>query len=414
MHYVIIGNSASGINAAEAIRNQDKTGQTTIISDEATVPYSRCLLSYYLAGELPKQRLFIRDKNWYQSLNITPLLGRRVISLRPKKNLVVLDNRKQLHYDKLLIATGSSPLMLPIKGANAQGIFGLRTIADANNIIRFMSKKSVDPDIRRGGSAIVLGGGFIGLKTAYGLWKQKLKVTVIEKLNHLMPRMIDQKASAIFQKEFKSKGINIISGIGAQEIITRDGVVTGVRLANGQRILCQILIMSVGVKPNIGFLTKSGIKTDQGIIVNEYLQTNIKDIFAAGDVAETIDFISGERTINALWSCASAQGKIAGYNMTCQKLDKKRRYTGSMAMNAVEFFRLPVISFGVVNPEGNGYKTIVKYNHQTKTYQKLILQENRLVGLILVGKIEKAGVFLSLLKRKDDLGMLKNLSTLSP
>ncbi|MEK7450189.1 MAG: FAD-dependent oxidoreductase, partial [Planctomycetota bacterium] len=354
------------------------------------------------------------------------------------------------------------------------------------------------------------GAGFIGLKIACALQKRGLKVTVVEKLDRLMPRMLDKKASSIFEIAFKKKGIHLIFRQGVREIVTslvmdplgpgchcepvrakqsisfeiasspdfrrcprndtrekkqdfnriltpKKQMIQSVKLENGRTVPSQMVIMSVGVKPNIDFLKNSGIKTNQGIIVNEYLQTNIKNIFAAGDVAETIDFLSGKHTINALWPCASAQGKIAGYNMTItnnyhsvrqrrntestDSLDSRwslspnvtsgggndrrndvtkkklmRRYVGSLAMNSVEFFGWPVISFGEVNPTGKNYKIITKSKltplsltgmlrsgQAENFYRKLILKENRLVGLILVGQIEQAGIYLSILKRHDEI-----------
>ncbi|MBI5359659.1 MAG: NAD(P)/FAD-dependent oxidoreductase [Planctomycetes bacterium] len=398
MHYIIIGNSAAGINAAETLRELDKNGRITVVSSENAPPYSRCLLSYYLAGELDKKRLFIRDKDWYRNLDISPLQGHRVTSLLAKKNRIVLDDNYTLSYDKLLIASGSSPLFIPIKGRETPGVFGFRTLEDADNIIRFINKNRVR-------SVAVIGAGFIGLKTACGFQKRKLKVTIVEKLGRLMPRMIDQKASGIFEKEFQAKGIDIILKQGVKEIIIEKNRAAGIRLENNKIIPAQVIIMSVGVKPNIDFLAGTNIKTDKGIIVNEHLQTNIENIFAAGDVAETIDFITGERALNALWPCACAQGKIAAYNMAQKTAPaQKRAYQGSMAMNSVEFFGLPVISFGITNPlPGNGCKTSVKYDLQKKLYRKIVLTENRLVGLISVGNIEKSGVFLSMLKRRDCL-----------
>lgn len=393
MNYIIIGNSAAGINAAETLRELDKDGRITVVSGENTRPYSRCLLSYYLAGEIPASRLFIRGINWYRGLNITAMPGCRAVSLQPKQKQVVLDNGKKLAYGKLLIATGSSPLFIPVKGGVTPGVFGFRTIEDADKIIRFIKSNHVR-------DVVVIGAGFIGLKTAYGFWKRRLKVTIVEKFDRLMPRMIDKKASGIFEKEFRAKGINIILGQGVSEILSKGNCVEGVKLENSRTIPAQLVIMSVGVKPNIDFLSHSGIKTNKGIVVNEYLQTTNENVFAAGDAAETVDFITGERAINALWPCASEQGKIAAFNMA----GLKRAYQGSLTMNSVEFFGLPAISFGITNPPpASGYSVSVDYNRRKKLYRKIILTEKRLVGLISVGRIEKSGVFLSLLKRRDCL-----------
>lgn len=396
MRYIIVGNSTAGINCAEIIRSIDSQGEITILTHEKYYPYSRCLLTHYLAGTLSYDRLFIKDKQWYKKLSIKSLFGKTVTKLNATKKQIRLDSGETIKFDKLLIASGGHPICLNLPCADADGIFTLRTLEDAKRIKGFCQQHHVK-------STVILGAGFIGLKAAVALAKQNIKTTIIEKLNCLMPRMMDDTGSAILQKHFADNKINVKLGTEANSFtLNKKGLVNGINLRNGKNIPTQMVIVSVGVRPNIEFIKDSGIKTKHGIIANDYLQTNIKDIFAAGDVAETTDLITGQKTINALWSAASTQGRIAGVNMASPS-GKVKRYQGSLPMNSIEFFDLPVISFGYVTPEGKGYQIIERKNTNPKTYQKLVFKNNRLVGAIFIGQeqIKQAGVFLALLKSKE-------------
>ncbi|MFC1524931.1 NAD(P)/FAD-dependent oxidoreductase [Planctomycetota bacterium] len=420
MRYIIVGNSTAGINCAETIKSIDRQGEITILTHEKYHLYSRCLLTHYLADTLSYDRLFIKDKQWYNKLSIKPLFGKTVTKLNATKKQICLDSGETIGFDKLLIASGGHPICLNLPCADANGIFTLRTLEDAKRIKRFCQQYRVK-------SAAILGAGFVGLKTAVALTKQNIKTTIIEKLNCLMPRMMDDTGSAILQKHFVDNKINVKLATEANSFtLNKKGLVNGINLRNGKNIPTQMVIISVGVRPNIEFIKGSGIKTKHGIITDDYLQTNIKDIFAAGDVAETTDLITGQKTINALWSAASTQGRIAGVNMTGQT----KRYPGSLPMNSVELFGLPIISFGYVCPiirndpkktlqtrlrrEGKDYQVIKRKNTRPQTYQKLVFKNNRLVGAIFIGQeqIKHAGVFLALLKSKEIIAEpKKNLFT---
>ncbi|MBN2119786.1 MAG: NAD(P)/FAD-dependent oxidoreductase [Candidatus Omnitrophica bacterium] len=398
MNYVIIGNCAAGLNALEAIRAQDKKGQITVISDESYPVYGRCLISYYLAGLKQKKDLFLRPGDFYERMKANTLLGKKAIRLLPEKKKVILENKQEVVFDTLLLATGGYPKPLGLPGEKKPGVYTFRTLDDAEALLK-LSKTAK--------RALVLGGGLVGLKAAYGLAKQGLDVEVIVKSKALMSQVIDEKAALILRRHLEKNGILIHTGLAAKEIVGKDKV-ESVVLDDGQERVCDIVVVGKGVAANTDWLKDSGIKTHWGVLTNEHLETNLKGIFAAGDCAETYDVALGQTTINALWSAASLQGRIAGLNMA----GKKTSYDGSLAENSVEFFGLPVVSLGIhrIPEEGKaGFDEIAVNDPENSTYKRAVIKDKKLVGFIRVGRFTNAGVYLSLIKEKIDISKIKDL-----
>ena len=393
MHYVIVGGSAAGINAIEAIRSEDKEGKITLISDEKFSLYSRCLITYFLAGTLAEDKLKYRSSDFYEKERVDALLGVRAKRLLPEKRKLILDNGKEITYDKLLIATGASPKMVEVPGSDKQGILGLRTYHDAKLINGRLDKvKKVS----------ILGGGLIGLRAAYSLHARNKEVKVIVKSNQVLSQMLDRGAANFIRKKIEQKGIQVMTGLAAVEFLGGKEV-TGVVLDDGRRVDCELVVVGKGVRPNLELVKGTEIKTDYGIIVDDHLQTNLPNIYAAGDVAQAKDLITGQSTITALWPCAVAQGRVAGLNMAGKKL----KYDGSLAMNSVEFFGLPVISMGITRPKEKEYEQLVKEDEKNFVYKKVVLRKNRLQGIILVNRIEQAGVIGILMRKKVDVSPIK-------
>ncbi|MDD5688454.1 MAG: FAD-dependent oxidoreductase [Elusimicrobia bacterium] len=392
MEYVIVGSSAAGVSAVEAIRSVDKSGKITVISDENYSIYSRCVLSYYLAGMMTEEKLKYRGEDFFKKHNVDSIVGKKVEAVLPGKKIKLSDG-KTLSFDKLLIATGSRSKMENIPGVEKDGVFGLRNINDARKIEERLGKTK---------TAVMLGGGLIGLRAAYALHKRGLKVIVVVKSKHILSQMLDEEGAGFIQRRIENKGIKVITGLSAKEI-TGDKEVSGIILENEEKIDCQIVVIGKGVQANIELVKDAGIKTEWGIIVNESLQTNVTDVFAAGDVAQTKDLVTGESTINALWPNAVIQGKIAGLNMA----GKNIKYDGSLGMNSVEFFELPTISYGITKPKGEGYEILVKKNDAQEIYKKIVLKNNKIVGFVLVNDVDNAGVYGSLIRKKIDVSSIK-------
>jgi nitrite reductase (NADH) large subunit len=395
MHYVIVGGSASGINAIEAIRSLDREGKITLISDEEFSLYSRCLITYFLAGKLTEDKLKYRKSDFYEKQKVEALHGIRAEKVLPEKRKLLLDNGKELAYDRLLIATGASPKMVEVPGSDKEGILGLRTYQDAQLIKERLDKVN---------KVSILGGGLIGLRAAYSLHARNKQVKVIVKSNQVLSQMLDKGAANFIRKKIEQKGIQVMTGLAAVEFLGGKEV-SGLVLDDGRRLECELVVVGKGVRPNLELVKGTEIKTDYGIIVDDYLQTNLPNIYAAGDVAQAKDLISGQSTINALWPCAVVQGKVAGLNMAGKKL----KYDGSMAMNSVEFFGLPVISMGITRPKDKEYEQLVREDEKNFVYKKVVLRKNKLQGMILVNKIEQAGVMGILMRKKVDVSSIKEM-----
>jgi NAD(P)H-nitrite reductase large subunit len=393
--YVIIGNCAAGISAVEAIRRQDREGPITVISDEANPPYCRCLISNYLAGDISRDKLLLRPHNFYKDNKIEALLGKKVVRLDAKKNRVILDDRSQIYYDKLLVASGSSPKFPQIKGINKRRVFGLRKLSDVSSIIELLSFC---------GSACVLGGGPIGLKAAYALKKKGLEVKVIVKSKQVLSQMLDEKAAAMFRETFVNNGIEVLTEADVVEIIG-NGEAKAVKLENGKVIGADIVIVAKGVKPNIDFLSNTEVKLDQGILVDDFLRTAVSNIFAAGDVCQAIDVIFGKPRLNALWPHAVRQAEIAGLNMVSSA--DLIRYEGSIAMNSVDFFGLSAVSIGLTRPQDPACEELTYQDSKRGIYKRLIIRENRIVGMVFVGDIRDSGLILRIIMERADVSAIK-------
>lgn len=392
MKYVIIGGSAAGVTAAETIRKHDKKANIALISDEKFPLYSRCLLTYFIAGTIDEAKLCFKDKDFYKKNNIKTYLGKRAVSIDQKKKEVLLDDEAKISYDKLLITTGATPKSVDVPGVDKEGIFTIRKIDDANAIMELLNKVK---------KVVVLGGGLIGLRDAYALRKKGKEVTVVVKSPQLLSQMVDMDAASIIASLLEKNGIKIMTGVAAKEILGKESV-EGILLDNGKKLECELVIIGKGVKPNTELASKCGLKIADGILVDEFLQTSDKNIFAAGDVAETHDIARGTKRINALWPCAVEQGEIAALNM----IGKKRVYDGSLSMNSVDFFGLGSISMGVTKPKEEGYEIISKKGESL--YKKFVLKENRVVGMVLVGDIRPAGIVSTLIKNKIDVSSIKD------
>lgn len=394
--FVIIGNSAAGIAAVEAIRSRDLESKITVISDEDYACYCRCLISYYLAGDVGEDKILYRPETFYKENNIELLLNKKVSRIDPKKNKVICEDKSQIGFDSLLIATGASPKFPETPGIKKRGVFGLRTIKDAKEISGLLPVTK---------TVCVLGGGLIGLKAAHALKKRKIDVKVIIKSQQVLSQMLDFEAAQFVQKRLEENGVEIIFGQDVREVIG-NGDIRAVKLESGKAIGCSLIIVGKGVSPSVGLVKDTEIKVNEGVIADNLLQTNIPNIFAAGDVCESFDLTLGKLSVNALWPVAVEQGKIAGLNMA----QEKTIYQGSLGMNSLEFFGLAVVSLGIykVKEAQDTVQELKAADPKSNLYKKLILKNNILIGAILVGDIKNSGVFLKLIREKVVVSSIKD------
>jgi NAD(P)H-nitrite reductase large subunit len=394
--FIIIGNSAAGIACVEAIRQRDKDSKIIVISDEDYPSYCRCLISYYLAGDVKEDKILYRPESFYKENNIELLLNKKVIRVDPKKNRITCEDKTQLSYDALLIATGASPKFPSLPGIKKRGVFGFRTIKDTKEIEGLLPVTK---------AACVLGGGLIGLKAAYALSKRKIEVKVIVKSKQVLSQMLDFASASLVAKRLEENGIELIFGQDVTEVIG-NGDIKAVKLDSGKAIGASLIIVGKGVEPNIDLIKDTEIKINEGIIANNLLQTNIPNIYTAGDVCESFDVAGGKHTVNALWPVAIEQGKIAGCNIAGDNLN----YDGSLAMNSIEFFGLPFISLGIYKTGAGdaSFEELKLMDPEINLYKKLILKDNVLIGAILVGDIKQSGIFLRLIRGRIKVSSLKD------
>ena len=395
--FIIIGNSAAGIAAVEAIRKRDTQSKITVIADEGHAAYCRCLISYYLAGEVKEEKIILRPEEFYKENNIELFLNKKVDRVDPKKGKVVCEDKTQFPFDALLVATGARPKFPEIKGIKRTGVFGFRTIKDAQEITALLPLTK---------TVCVLGGGLVGLKAAYALRKKKVEVKVIVKSRQVLSQMLDFDAAGFVQRKLEEHGIELVLGQDVVEVIG-EGDIRAVKLDSGKAIGCSMIIVGKGVNPNTGLIEDTQIRRNEGIIANEFLQTSAPTVYVAGDVCESFDVTLGTHSVNALWPVAVEQGKLAGANMAGDTLT----YDGSLGMNSLEFFGLPVISLGVYKVKDNdpSFEVLTLTDAKAGVYKKVVLKNNIIVGAILVGDIGQSGVFLTLMRQRLDVSSFKDV-----
>jgi NAD(P)H-nitrite reductase large subunit len=392
MKYLIIGNSAAGINAADAIRMNDNKGNIKIISREKFRAYGRPLISYYLSGKVSPENMYYRSENYFKSKNIEVLLNVEAENIDLKNKEVATIGGGKIAYDKLLIATGSGPFIPHIKGLDMckqENVFTFLTYEDAIKLKKKITKKS---------KVIVAGAGFIGLKAAEGLFGQVGSITVVDLADRVMASILDKQSADIVQTHMEQNNINFKLKTSVCEIYGKNNVST-VALSNNEILDCDILVIAVGVRPNIDIANTINLKTKDGIIVNEYMQTSKRDVYAAGDCVESLDLFSGDSKVFALWSSASNQGEVAGFNMASVEMKAPMVF----AVNAISFFGLQLISAGVVNASTSN--NIVLDLVKSELCRLNILNDN-LVGFVLINCEQRAGIYTALISDRVKLSEL--------
>lgn len=386
MRHIIVGCGAAGVSAAEAIRGEDKQSSIIILAKQNRMPYSLCSLPSVLAGEIAPSKIVRFRKGYFDDLNADLRLGTEVIRVVPKDKQVVLGNSRKLRYDKLLLATGSVPLVPPIEGIDKRGVFTLTSLEDVRRIQRFMKSSR---------ETVVIGAGFIGIEAATALKKRGQEITVVEMLDSVLPRMLDLDVGRRVQDILECEGIKFRLGSQVTRILGRKRV-EGVEVGK-KRVSCNMVVMGIGVRPNLAFLAGSGIRKKHGILVNEHMRTSRRDIYAAGDVAEAYDPLRGTTMVNAIWPNAIAQGRIAGENMA--GLDST--FSGSFTVNIIDVFGVSALSMGMASFEDSEMSE-TKFE-TSRVLKKVLIKDGRLAGMQFVGSLRNAGYIMSLMQKGEDV-----------
>lgn len=378
--YVILGGGAAGFYAASAIRERDTTGSIVMVSNEPYRPYNRPMLTKSIMADLTEDQIAIQEEKWFEEQNIHLLLGRQVTAIDTEKKEVILDNEMKLIYTKLIYALGSECFIPPIPGHEKKGVVAVRRLEDTRKIEEML------PNVKH---VAVIGGGVLGLEAAWEMKKAKCDVTVLELAPQLMGRQLDDGASDMLKTISQAQGIQIRTGVQIEEIQGEDKV-SGVRLAGGEVIPAELVIVSAGVRANTAVAQEAGIETERAVVVNERMETSIPDIYACGDCAQY-------QGINyAIWPQAVEQGKTAGANAA----GEVTAYETVPAALSFHGMRTALFAAGDNGKRSDLiYKTVEFKDMGKKQYQKYYFLNNRLCGVILIGDVSRMAEMTQALER---------------
>lgn len=379
MKYVIIGNSAAGIACVEGIRSADAEGEITIVSDEPFAAYGRPLISYYLLGATDRQRMLYRPADFYEKNRVRTLLGARAEKIDPAAQKIVLRGGGEIPYDRLLVATGSRPFEPPMEGIDGvKNKFNFMTLQDALSLEKVLSKRK---------NVLIIGAGLIGLKCLEGILERVKSVSVVDMAGRILPSILDDAGAAIVRRELEGKGAKFYL---SDSVAKFEG--NTAHLKSGKEISFDILVVAVGVRPNTELVKDAGGEVSRGVVTDEKQQTSLKNVYAAGDCAESFDITSGARKVLALLPNAYRQGYTAGVNMA----GGEAAFADAMPLNAIGFFGSHVLTAG--SYEGESF-----VQAEGDVYRKFFCKDGVLKGFILVNSPERAGIYTSLIRNKTPL-----------
>ena len=367
-YYVILGNGTAGFNAAKAIRERDKTGAVTIISDEEYPAYNRPMLTKSIVAGLSADQIAIVDPSWYEENKVFQMLGKKVASVDVNEKEVILESGEKVHFTRLIYALGSECFIPPIEGSSLPEVVAIRRLADVEKLEKMMEHAA---------KAVVIGGGVLGLEAAWELKKAGIDVQVLEAAPILMGRQLDENASDILRMFAEKSGVKISTGVSV-EAVEGDGHVSGVRLSDGQVIPAEVVVVSAGVRANTALAKEIGLDADRAVKVNERMETSVPNVYACGDCAE----FNGANY--AVWPEASEQGRIAGANAAGDQIE----YAATAPTLTFHGMNTALFAAGDNGKNPNLlYKTAEFKDMGKGRYSKYYFLNNRLAGVIMIGDL---------------------------
>lgn len=380
--YCIIGTSAAGIAAAQKLRQLDPQASIICISDEKEMPYNKCMLADYVSGEKDINGVHTLSAEQATKKNITLLLGKKVVHIDAHAKIITLNDASTLSCDALLLAVGTSPVIPSIKGIGAQGVFAFHRLSDINSIMHHVKTHGVK-------TAVVIGSGLSGLECADALMAHGIHVSIVERNNDLLASLVNERGSRYIQHCLKAAGGRVYTERVVQEIVCADDLVHEVLLSDGTRLQADLVIVAVGISPNL-VLAKQlqlALHENLGIAVDEYMQTSVSNIFAAGDIVVARDQITGTMVASRTWPDAMLQGITAAHAMAGQP----KAYPGLATVISSSFFGIKFARFGIIDPIAENQQVI---EHETPAfYHRFIVENSRLKGFLLVGNTAQVGKF---------------------
>ncbi len=376
---VIIGNSAAAVGCVEGVRSVDKNSEIVLIASEKHHTYSRPLISYLLYGKTDEQRMKYRPDSFYSDNMVDTMLGKTAVSVDPKGHTVKLESGEVISYDKLMVATGSSPFVPPMKGLDkVEKKFTFMTLDDAHALDKAISAES---------RVLVIGAGLIGLKCVEGIADKVKEIAVVDMADRILPSVLDAEGAELVQKSIEKHGVKFYLNDSAAELEPNKA-----KLKSGAEVEFDVLVVAVGVRPNIALMKDAGAECGRAIKTDNKCQTSLKDIYAGGDCTESYDITIGAERVLALLPNAYMQGNTAGVNMA----GGEQLYENAIPMNAMGMFGYHMITAG--SYDGNVYT-----EKEGENYKKLFYKDNRLMGYIMIGDIKRAGIYTALIKNQTPL-----------
>lgn len=403
-HYLIIGASHAALSALHAIRLHDLERDITVVTRDESLPYSPTVLPYVVSGRSEPERVFLRDEDYFTRLKVKYRRGAAVQKVSPAQGAVQLSDGEKIGFSKLLLATGAAPALPPIPGLAGVHFHVLRTLNDAIALHQAL------PDTKH---ALVLGGGLIGMHAAENLAKGGAQVTVVEIQPHVLSGYFDADASGIIEKVFAAKGVRLLTASRVAGLAARgDGCCA--TLGDGTELDAHLLLVATGVAPVTEFLDGSGIETDRGVLVDDWMRTNAGNVWAAGDVAQARSFFEEGKIINGILPDAVGQGRIAGMAMAGDTGAKP--YAGGVPLNTYAFFGQQAVSVGVQEGalDPSGVEVQKQVDAERAGYLKIVLKDGRLAGIFGINVAFDPGIMWELILRRQDLGALKQAFLASP
>jgi len=399
LRHVIIGAGTAGVTAAETLRHLDPKAVITLLDGEGEQPYSRMAIPYLLAGQIGEEGVRIHRDPGYFKKNRIEMLTRRAVAIDGAAQVVTLADGQKLAYDRLLIATGSKPNKEPVEGIDLPGVHTCWTLNDARAILAH---------IKRGTRVVQMGAGFVGCIIMHGLLAQGAKLTVLIRSGRMVSRMMPPAASAMIQRWCEARGVEV-KGRTQTRRIDRQGDELRITLTSDEVLPADMYLSVVGVAPALDFVQGSGIDIDTGIVVDERMRTNVPHVYAAGDVVESRDCVSGGSQINAIQPNAAEQGRLAAYNMAGQTTET----AGSFACNVLDTLGLISSSFGHWEGAEGGDNAVLEDDANFR-YLNLQFKDDVLIGASSIGYTEHIGAMRGLIVGHHHLGQWKNMLKQNP
>jgi len=384
MKHVIVGNGVAGVTAAQSIVRADTDAEAHIFGAEPYPYYRRPLLWEFIAGQIEQNDLYFRPAEWYAEQGIQLHLGTEVTALDAAEHRLTLANGSHTDYDRLLLATGGRPFIPPCEGTDKEGVFTLRTLDDALAIKAYAQKVS---------TALVIGGGLLGLETARALRTAGPDVTVIEFFPYLLPRQLDEEGAEVLQSLLEAQGMKVLTG-ATTEAVLGDVCADCIRLKDRRIIEGELVLFSTGIRSEISLAQAAGLETNRGIVVDDQLQTSAEDVFAAGDAAEF------EGRVYGIIPPAIEQARIAAANMVAPE---SMTYSGTLPSTTLKVAGAELTSLGEAVAEGEEYTELRHADLAAGHYRKFVLRDGRVVGAILLNEKERTRPATQLIERQVDV-----------